>query len=251
MSLLVDKETIKGLKTLAMIGEKKYLMLSDKPIEGGISSYTCKGEETIQQTYDKSTERMINYVTAPSGAGKSHYTRELIKQYHKLYPKNDIFVFSSLSECATLDKLKYLKRIKIHEEEFLSHTFTIQDLKDTLCVFDDTDVIIQKNVKKKVYEVLNLILQTGRHTKTSCIYTSHLATQGLDTKIILAECHSITIFPRNIGGKTAKYLLDQYLGLDKDEIKRLKQLKGRWATITKSYPMCVLSESEVFVLRPN
>jgi hypothetical protein len=249
MSLIIEKEPIKGLKTLAMVGEKKYLMLSDKPIHDGVPSFTCKGEDTIQQTYDKQTERMINYITAPSGAGKSYYTRELIKQYHKLYPKRDVFVFSSLSECATLDKLKYLKRIKIHEEEFLSHHFVIDDFKDTLCVFDDTDVIIQKGVKKKVYECLNLILQTGRHTNTSCIYTSHLATQGLDTKIILAEAHSVTVFPKNMGGKTSKYLLDQYLGFDKDEIKRLKGIKGRWATICKSYPMVVLTETEAFLLR--
>ena len=72
---------------------------------------------------------------------------------------------------------------------------------------------------------------------------------GNETKRILNECHSITIFPKNMGGKTSKYLLDQYLGLDKTEIAKLKTLTGRWTTIVKSYPMVVLSEKEAFVLR--
>ena len=48
-----------------------------------------------------------------------------------------------------------------------------------------------------------------------------------------------------------KYLLDQYLGLDKEQIKRIKKLDSRWVTIMKSYPMIVLSEKEAYVLNPK
>ena len=235
---------------LAIIG-KKTLSVVDKPIDDGFKSYKTKGDDTIQQVPDKSKERNILYITAPSGSGKSYYTLQYTKEYHKMYPKRNVYLFSSLDHDDTIDKLKYIKRVKIKTEQFMNTDFTVEDFKDTLLIFDDVDCITDKSQKRKVFNILNLVLQTGRHTKTDVIYTSHLATQGNDTKIILAEAHSVTIFPKNMGGRTLKYLLDQYFGLDKNEIKRLKNLQGRWVTLCKSYPMVVLSEKEAFLLREN
>jgi hypothetical protein len=48
-----------------------------------------------------------------------------------------------------------------------------------------------------------------------------------------------------------KYLLDSYLGLDKDQIKRIKKLDGRWVTVIKSFPMVVLSEQEIYTLNSD
>jgi hypothetical protein len=237
-------------KMIAKIGNKT-LYVCDKAVPDGFNTYKCKGDTTIQQIPDKQTERSILYITAPSGSGKSFYTREYIAQYHKMYPKRDIFIFSSLDSDPTLDKLKYIKRIKIKEEVFLNTDLTSIDFKDSLCVFDDCDVISNKQIKQKVFKILNEILQVGRHSNISCIFTSHNATMGNETKIILSEAHSITLFPKNDGGKTMRYLLDQYLGFDKDEIKKLKTLTGRWTTVIKSYPMVVLSEKECFMLRTN
>jgi hypothetical protein len=235
---------------LALIG-KKTLSVVPKQIDDGFKSYKTKGDDTIQQVPDKSRERDILYITAPSGSGKSYYTLQYTKEYHKMFPKRPIYLFSSLETDETIDKLKYIKRVKIKTETFMSTDFTIDDFKDCLLIFDDVDCITDKTIKKKVFNILNLVLQTGRHTKTSVIYTSHLATQGNDTKIILAEAHSVVIFPKNAGGRTLKYLLDQYFGLDKNEIKRLKNLAGRWVAICKTYPMVVLSEKEAFLLRPD
>jgi hypothetical protein len=166
-----------------------------------------------------------------------------------MYPKREVYMFSSLDDDPTLDKLKYMKRIKIKTPEFLTTEINAGDFKDTLVIFDDCDVLSVKPIKLKVFRILNEILETGRHFNTSVVFTSHNATMGNETKRILNECHSITIFPKNMGGKTSKYLLDQYLGLDKTEIAKLKTLTGRWTTIVKSYPMVVLSEKEAFVLR--
>jgi hypothetical protein len=93
-----------------------------------------------------------------------------------------------------------------------------------------------------------MVLDTGRHTKTSVVYTSHLANAGLQTKHILSECHSITIFPKSLGGRAMKYLLDNYLGLDKQQIKKLKKIESRWVTIVKTYPMCILGEKNALIL---
>ena len=102
-----------------------------------------------------------------------------------------------------------------------------------------------------MFSLLNSILETGRHFNASVIFTSHNATMGLDTKRILNECHSITLFPKNLGGKTSKYLLDGYIGLDKNQIKKLKKVNSRWVTIIKSYPQVILSEHEAWVVNTS
>jgi hypothetical protein len=92
------------------------------------------------------------------------------------------------------------------------------------------------------------VLETGRHFNTEVVYTSHLACNGKDTRRILNECKSVTIFPSGLGGKSIKYLLDNYFGLDKEQIKKIKKLNSRWVTIQKGFPMLVMSDKECFVL---
>jgi len=232
-------------KAICKVG-KKTLYINDKSIEDGFNTFIPKGDLVIQQIPDPKTERSILYITAPSGSGKSYYSKEYIGEYHKVYPKRPVFVFSSLDDDITLDKIKYLKRINIKKPEFLSMELTAEDFKDSLVIFDDTDCITQKAIKLKVQSILGSILETGRHFNVSVIYTSHIATAGNDTKKILNECHSITIFPKNMGNKSSKYLFDQYLGLSKEEIKKVKSMSGRWVTIAKTYPMVIFGEKEAF-----
>lgn len=234
-------------KMVAIVG-KKTLYLSDKPVEDGMNEFKSKNDTPIQHIPDKNTERSVLYITGQSGSGKSYYTKQYIAEYHKMYPKRSVFVFSSLADDETLDKLKYLKRIKIKEEPFLSSDIGASDFKDTLCIYDDVDVISNKVIKSKVFKLLNEMLEIGRHFNISVIFTSHNATMGLDTKRILNECMSITLFPKNLGGKTSKYLLDGYLGIDKNQIKRLKKVNSRWVTILKTYPMMCLSDNEAWII---
>jgi hypothetical protein len=58
---------------------------------------------------------------------------------------------------------------------------------------------------------------------------------------------SITVFP-NSGGRGIKYLWKEYLGLDRKTIYKLKQLKSRFITIHKHYPMTYISEHECGLL---
>lgn len=213
-----------------------------------VSDYKCVPAETIQQIPDKKKERGIYYITGASGSGKSYYTMNLVNEYKKMYPKNDLFLLTSVEpDGSAIDKIKGLKRFKL-DESFLKEPFKIEDFKNCMVIFDDTDAISNKPLKQKLTALLDLILDTGRHTNTSCIYTSHIANAGLQTKHILSEAHSITIFPKTLGGRAMKYLLDNYLGLDKQQIKKLKRVDSRWVTIVKTYPMCVLGEKQCYIL---
>jgi hypothetical protein len=56
-------------------------------------------------------------------------------------------------------------------------------------------------------------------------------------------------FPQSLGGRTRKYLLDNYLGLNKKQQERLDTIDSRALTICKSYPMCILAEKEIYTLK--
>ena len=206
-------------------------------------------DEIIQQIPNKKTERSILYITGASGSGKSYYTREYIKQYRNIFPKNPIYLFSSLNDDPTLDKLTYVKRVNL-DDNFLNTFFTIDDFKSSLILFDDTDCITNKFMKKKLQSIMSLILETGRHTKTSFIYTSHLANKGNDTKQILNESHSLTFFPNNMGVRTSKYLLEGLFGFDKDQIKKIRKIgtKSRWVSILKTFPIIVIYDKGAYVV---
>jgi adenylate kinase family enzyme len=193
---------------------------------------------------DPNTERQILYITGASGSGKSTYTARYTKLYKQIFKNNPVFVFSALKDDESLDVIKP-KRIKISKETLLDDPILIEDLKDSLCIFDDIDVISDKDLKNEVYNILNQILETGRHFKISCIITNHLPSNGTYTRRILNECHSVTYFPHSgNNGKIKKFLLDQ-IGLDKQDFINNKKAKSRWATIFKNYPMVNMTQKEI------
>jgi len=107
----------------------------------GETKLTTSESDPFRLAVNKETERQIAYITGPSGSGKSYFTRQFIEDYHKAYPKRSVFVFSSLSDDTTLDKLKYLKRIKIKEDKFLNTPLSAEDFQESLTIFDDCDCI--------------------------------------------------------------------------------------------------------------
>lgn len=204
-------------------------------------------EDQFQAIPDPNTERTILYISGKSGSGKSYYCKEYVKEYQKLYPKNTIYLFSSLNEDPTIDEIKGLKRIKL-TPDLLEEDLKAEDFKNSLVIADDVDCLTDKKMLKCVNKILDSILQTGRHTKTSLLITSHVACNASATKMILNEAHQITMFPSTMGNRNLKYLLDAYLGLDKEQIKKVKSLKTRWVTITRSYPQIVYSQHDAFVV---
>lgn len=191
--------------------------------------------------------RTIPLICGPSGVGKSYYTVQWIKEYRKLYPKRPIYLFSSLTSDPTIDKIKGLKRIKL-DNDFMQCQFDVSDFKDMAVIFDDCDCMRNKVIKAKVTGLLDMLLETGRHSGTSVCITAHIATRGPESKRSLNEAHSLTVFPASMGGNSCKYLLEGYFGLDKHQIKKLKRLPSRWVTIFKTCPMVILYETGAYVL---
>ena len=48
-----------------------------------------------------------------SGSGKSFYTQMYGNEYKRIYPKREVYLFSSLDDDSSIDKIKGIKRINI------------------------------------------------------------------------------------------------------------------------------------------
>jgi hypothetical protein len=200
-----------------------------------------------QIAIDKNIERSIGYICGASGSGKSYYCKQYIKEYHKAYPTRPIYIISALSEDPTLDSIKHITRIKL-TDSFVEDEISSVDFADSLVVLDDTDTISNKKIRNKVNQIRNDILSTGRHFNVSCLVTTHTPCNGTETKLILNESHWVTIFPSGLGGRAKAYLLETYLGLDKHQIKKLKNIDSRAITFIKGYPQVVLAERTAYIL---
>lgn len=201
----------------------------------------------FQLGINKETERQIGYICGASGSGKSYFAKQFILEYHKAYPSRPIYIISALSEDTTLDSLKCIKRIKL-SEGFLADELKSEDFADSLVILDDTDTISNKKMRNKVNQIRDDILSTGRHFNVSCLVTTHTPCAGHETKLILNESHFVSIFPAGLGGRAKAYLLETYLGLDKLQIKKLKNIDSRCITFIKGFPQVVLAERNAYIL---
>jgi DNA helicase HerA-like ATPase len=95
--------------------------------------------------------------------------------------------------------------------------------------------------------IVNNILQIGRHYNVSVCFTTHNPNNGAETKILLSEAHVITIFAKTTGNRALKYLLDNYLGLDRKQIDKIKKMKSRAVSVIRGYPMVIIGEKDVFL----
>lgn len=201
----------------------------------------------FQYSVDRDIERQIVYIAGSSGSGKSHWCRQFIAEYHKAYPSRPVYIISALTEDTTLDKLKYIQRVKL-TPELLEDELKSCDFADSLVVLDDCDTIANRKIRKKVLEIQSDLLSTGRHYNVSVLVTTHTPCSGLESKLILNECHACVIFPSGLGGRAKSYLLEAYLGLDKRQIKKLNDIDSRSICFIKGYPQVVLAEQDAYIL---
>jgi hypothetical protein len=197
---------------------------------------------------DQNGERDATYVAGPAGSGKSHYVGEFVEEYIEDFPKRSIFLFSYKDEDATLDKIKKIQRVDINCDEFMDTQLTYKDFKNSLVIMDDVDCVPDKRRKNKVLNLVNQMLQIGRSYHITVCFACHEVCNAQETKIILNECKSLTIFPRVMGKRKLQYLLESYFGMDKAEIEKFKNIDSRAVTILKTYPKVVFGEREIYIL---
>ena len=173
------------------------------------------------------------YVTGVSGSGKSYFSGNYLKEYKKMYPKNNIYLFSSVEDDHALDKYNPIRidPVEYAQDEPLS---VKEDLANSLTVYDDTDTL-PTNIRKPIDALKAHTIEIGRHSNSSILVTSHMISNYLSTRQILNEATSVTVFKNN-----GKYHVNRYLtthmGFTKQQIERFHKLKTRAITLYRQYP---------------
>lgn len=202
--------------------------------EEGFNEMNFK-DATLEPLPNPFLDREVGYTAGPSGSGKSTMTLKYAKNYRKLFPENNIYVFSRLEIDPALLKLG---AIPVNIDDNLDNLDVIRDIRDALCIFDDIDTITDKKLRDKVYAISLDILETGRHNNIYAIITSHLI-NGNDKKMMRTnfnESKFITLFPKGGNARAIRYALKEYIGLDNKQVDEILKLKSRWVTIHKQYP---------------
>ena len=132
------------------------------------------------------------------------------------------------------------------DEHLISDPLDLKDFNEEACcvVFDDIDSL-EKKLKVAVYTLLNKLLKVGRSYKISVLVSSHSSCDGHDTKSMLNESTVICFYPTTYN-RSIKYLCESYIGMQKNDIAKMRKHKSRWCMYIKCYPSCILQEKNIW-----
>lgn len=197
---------------------------------------------------DNTIKRHVGYITGQSGSGKTTFVINYLKQYRMMFKNNPIYLFSAIGNEGDKDpyniKELEVERIKIDEK---IKELNARDFHDSCVIFDDMDCYKDKKVLELVVRLRDEMLETGRHAGTFVLITYHLPTNAHDTRRMINEASFVVYFPKLSNGKI-KNLLENYLGLEKNQIKAIKRMPTRWACILRTTPNILMTQKELKVL---
>ena len=180
---------------------------------------------------DKDDERVTMYVCGSAGSGKSYFVAQYVAEYHKTFKDNLVYLVSENNEDPAFDKLDYVNRI------------IIDDMYENL-IFDDIDSIKGK-LGKTIDDLRDKLLKNSRKFRVSVISTSHDAC-GVKLKSVLNESKIIVFFMVNYN-RSLKYLLENYIGINKTAIQKLRKdaNKSRWTAYVKGFPSYLIQQKMI------
>jgi gluconate kinase len=196
--------------------------------------------------------RDVIMVGGKSGSGKSHIARNFAIRYNALHPDNPIFFISYLDEDPTIDKVSsVIKRIK--PESLLESDPTVHDFANSLTIIDDVEGYERSNkeVHNKIQSVVDMIATMGRHNSSSIVVCSHLLTDYKRTRLFLGEANHFVVFAHGASQNQLYNLLCRYSGLDKSDVDSIRNLRSRWVCVRTIFPLTVIHENGVYILRPK
>lgn len=193
--------------------------------------------------------RICAFISGKSNSGKSYWCSKFLTQYKEKFPNNEIVLISPITDDTTLNKHNP-HRISINDENFIEDKVTLEELKDSLVIFDDVCAVTDKLLREEVQNLANKILLTGRHYNISTLITEHNPQiTNSYVKNCLNESHVIVVFPH--GGSTANYLnrlLKTHIGLSTKQINEFYKIPSRYVQIWNNYPSFIMGSDQLYML---
>ncbi len=197
-------------------------------------------------------DRQVAYVAGPAGSGKSTYCAMLIRDYLKIFPDCEFYVFSrtDAKNDNAFNGLK-INQIKV-DESLLTNPIDIEKELGyrSLLFFDDCNTIQNDKVRKYIEKLMGDIMEVGRKLNIAIVITNHLVipSEKAYARTVLNEFQSLTVFPKSGSSQQISYCLKTYFGLRQTQINQILDLNSRWVTINKQYPMLVMYQGGIYIL---
>jgi predicted AAA+ superfamily ATPase len=210
-----------------------------------VKEIQLEGENKFELLPNTKADRDVIYYSGPAGSGKSYLMASYLRNYKKEFKDRQIYLFSEKESDEVLDKIKDIKRVKM-DEQLITDPLDLKDFNEEACcvVFDDIDSL-EKKLKVAVYTLLNKLLKVGRSYKISVLVSSHSSCDGALTKSMLNESSVICFYPTTYS-RTIKYLAENYIGMGKKDIAKMRKNKSRYCYYIKAYPSAILQERNIW-----
>jgi GTPase SAR1 family protein len=185
------------------------------------------------------------YVCGISGSGKSTYSSKWIKEYLKTNKDNEMFIFSTVDEDEPLDKLN---PIRVDLDGLMDNPVSLEELRDSVCLFDDCATISDPRLRKYVIDLMSHLLEVGRHYNITVVNTAHVILDYKNSRKILNEATSVTIYPHVGSNVLNKKYLEHYAGFDSKQIAKILNLPSRWVSLYRTFPNFVIYEKGAYLV---
>jgi hypothetical protein len=187
------------------------------------------------------------YIAGPSGSGKSTWIANYGHEYLRAFPGNKFWLISRKSEDKVLDNENPIRIVL--NEELIESPIEPKEVSNSLVVLDDVDTIPNKGIKDNIMKLRSDLIETSRSEGVSVLCSGHQIMNYKNTRDLLNEATMVVIFPKTTMYQAKRYL-KEYMGLEKAAIEKIVNLPSRWVCVMKTYPICILSETEVFLVNP-
>ena len=214
------------------------------------------------------------YIPGQSGVGKSYLIAQLLKEYVRRYPERRILLFSQVQQDKDIDNVvaehDLIERelfMRVDLDSFSQRNAkgkvdttikipTVNDLRNSLCIFDDIDEIPNKQILKNLDDLKNEILATGRDHNyqgddIDIIVSNHQILGGNRTSKILQQSNYIVLFPQGLPSHGIKTVCLKYCSMEPQHVERILSLNQRYqyAIIHKECPSFVLEQKKIWLIK--
>lgn len=193
---------------------------------------------------NRETERV--FVAGKSGAGKSCFSASYIREYQEMFPDRRVFLFSTHDGEKAYERLEHIAIVL--DEGFVDNPPSLDDLKNSLCVFDDCDALQDKKLLAAV-DALNLdLINNGRKYGISVVTLAHQLMEYKRTRGQLNEANRVVFFPQGSAYHNQRFL-KVYAGLNAEWVKKILAERSRWICLDLRLPQSYVTENAVVIIR--
>lgn len=185
------------------------------------------------------------YVAGASGLGKSCWAAMYMREFSVMHPDSRIILITTHEQERAYSFVPHIELMA--NAELVAEPPTVEELANSLVVFDDCDNISDKKIRDGVRRINDDLISNGRKYGIYVLTLQHQLMNYKETRGLLNEAQRIVIFLSSTIYHTKRYL-KQYVGLDGDQIKKITGLHSRWIMLNLLPPMYVVHQLGAFML---